>query len=92
MARKKLVGTEETMTLEEAMSFRDKAMTEFLFHMHSLVQEAVEDEEERANADVNLATKLGNVMSLSELVGILMDPDDYVQGLPGKAEVVEDGE
>lgn len=77
-----LVGKTESITLEEAMEFRDKANTEFLYYMKSIVDEATDDEDERADISVNMAEKLGNLMSMCELVGVLMDDDMYVSRIP----------
>lgn len=92
MANRKLVGENESITFNEAREFRDKAVAEFLYYMNRILNDAVEDDEEKANANVNMAKKLGDVVSMSELVGILKDADAYAEGLLGKAEVVEDGE
>lgn len=77
-----LVGKAERITLEEAMDFRDKASTDFLYYMKSIVDEATDDEEERADISVNMAKKLSNLMTSCELVGVLMDDDMYVSTIP----------
>ena len=77
-----LVGKTERITLEEAMDLRDKASIDFLYYMKSIVDEATDDEEERADISVNMAGKLSNLMASCELVGVLMDDDAYVSTIP----------
>lgn len=81
MAHRKLAGRGESLDYEEARKIRDETMTDFLFNMAAVVDEAVEDEDERAEAKVNLSAKLEKVISSSELVGALVDPDYYLQDL-----------
>ena len=88
MPHKKLIGKTETITYEEADRMQGKALTEFVYYMSTMIDENTEDEEERANAKVNLSTKLGNLMNLCELKGVLMDPDHYIAGLPHSDGVV----
>lgn len=82
MPHKKLIGKTETITYEEADALRDKALTEFVYYMCTMIDDNTLDEEERANAKTNMSSKLGNLMSLCELKGLLMDPDYYIAGLP----------
>lgn len=77
-----LIGKTETITLEEAIGFRDKAMTEFLYYMRSIVDEATDDEDERADISVNMAKKLESVTSACEFVGVLIGDDAYISKLP----------
>ena len=77
-----LVGKKESITLKEAIEYRDKANTEFLYYMKAIIDEATEDDEERSNISVKMAEKLGTVMSSCELVGVLMGDDAYISNLP----------
>ena len=89
---KKLKGRDEEITYEEACSYKDKAMTEFVYYLCALIDENTEDEEERANAKVKMSEKLGNLLYLSELSGALCDPNVFVSNIPYSegVEIVEE--
>ena len=88
---KALTSGGETITLAEAVELRDKALDEFVGYLISLVDASVSNKEERANAKVNLSTRLGAVTSMSELVGLLEEPTDFTKGFPNgdKVAIVE---
>lgn len=79
---KALIGKTESITYEEAKDMRDRQMTEFAYYLCQMIDENTEDEEERANAKVNMSAKLGNLLSAEKLVGILTDPDMFLAELP----------
>ena len=78
---KALIGKDERITFEEASLLREKQVTELLFDICGMVDEATDDEEERANAKVNISRKLGGAIEAARLEGILTDVDGYLQSL-----------
>lgn len=78
---KALIGKKERITFEEAVCLRERQMTELLFDICSMVDEATDDEEERSNAKVNISRKLGGVIEAAKLEGILTDVDGYLESL-----------
>ena len=78
---KVLIGKEERITAEEAANMRDKQMTDLLYDICCVVDEATNDEDERANAKVNIGRKLGGVVEAARIEGMLMDVDGYLESL-----------
>lgn len=76
-----LKGKEETITYKEADELAGLATDNLLGHICSLVDEASEDEEERANAKVVMAHLVGKAMNAAYLAGVLCDPDHYLSTL-----------
>lgn len=81
MPHKALKGKGESLRYVEAQEMRDKAMTEFLYYLCSIVDEATDDEDERAELKTNMAAKLENLISAAQLTGLLVDPDYYLMDL-----------
>lgn len=77
-----LVGKTDRFTLEEARELYEKLRTEYLYYTYALVNEVTDDEEERANINVNLAHRLGALLGACELIGVLEGPDAYLENLP----------
>jgi hypothetical protein len=85
MGCRKLQGPSESITFEEASSMADAKLSELIGFIVSVVDQLDDDkcnEEERDNIKVNMASKLGQLISCSTLKGLLMDPDRYVAELP----------
>lgn len=81
MAHKMIRATGETITYQEASDILEQRYSYTMSEIISLVEEATDDEEERANAKVNLATSLGYLMNAAEMKGVLRDEDDYIDEL-----------
>lgn len=79
MGERILKGKDETITFEEADRLADAATTELLFYICGTIDEASDDEEERAQAKVTMATLVGKAMNASRLAGLLCDPDSYLK-------------
>ena len=77
-----LVGRGESITFEEADEIFEKLKTSYLFDVYELAKQATDDDEEISNINVNLATKLGNLLGAHELRCILEDPDIYIANIP----------
>ena len=79
MSERILKGKEETITYEEADRMADAAMTELLFYVCGTVDEATEDEDERAQAKVTMSKLVGKAVNASRLAGVLCDPASYLK-------------
>ena len=79
MAERVLMGTTENITYKEAEQMAENAMTELLFYIVGMVDDLTEDEEERADAKVNLGKMVGKVANGYLLAGILKDPKEYIE-------------
>ena len=82
MAHRKLVGKTESISFEEAEELFEKHRTEFLYWMYDMIKTATDDEDEQAQAEVNMANKLGSCLSACEMMGVLEDPDVYLAKIP----------
>lgn len=78
---KALIGTEETITREDARKLRENLTSEFLFYLHEIVEESTDDDEEISNVMVNMTRKLGGIIEASKLEGMLEDVEGYLDGL-----------
>lgn len=83
MANKILAGKDggETITYEEAKQYMAAATDEVLGYLIDLVDKATDDEEDRAQAKVNISAKLNHALSMAMLTGLLRDPDEYLEDL-----------
>lgn len=95
MGKRKLQGTVESITFEEAKYMEDGKVSELVALIISVVDQLPEDacdEDERANIKTNLAMKIGELLSCATLKGMLMDPDEFVSSIPHNegVKVVED--
>lgn len=91
MAERILKGKEETITAKEAYDMADLSMTELLFYITGMIDDLTEDEEERADAKVNMSQMVGKVRNGYFLAGLLADPEDYIaQTFPEGADVTID--
>jgi len=73
-----LKGKQETITYSEAADMAEQSMTEMLFFIHGMLEETVDDDDERADADVNFAKLVGKVRNAYFLAGLLCDPQVYI--------------
>ena len=76
-----LIGRTESITLAEAEEMQAKNIDELLGYLIELVDEATEDEEERANAKINLSSKVSSLIGINTLVALLKGDDDYLAPL-----------
>lgn len=79
MAERVLMGTTESITYREADEMAGNAMNELLFYLVGMVDDLTEDEEERADAKVNLGNMVGKVANGYLLAGLLKDPEEYIK-------------
>lgn len=79
MSERILSGKSETITADEAWKMAENAMTELLFYTVGMVDELTEDEEERADAKINLSHMVGKVRNGYFLAGLLADPEKYIE-------------
>lgn len=68
----------EKITAKESKEIREEQETTLFGYLIGLVDEATDDEEERANAKVNLAGMIGKYASAVELNVILEGEDIYL--------------
>ena len=73
-----LVGRTESITAAEAEEMQAKHVDEFLRYLIGLVDEATDDEDERATAKINLSKKLSSVLGANTLLALLKGDDDYL--------------
>lgn len=75
---RKLIGKTESITVEEASQMREEQETQFLAYLIELVENAVDDEEERSNVKVHLACLYGKCAAAIELDTILSGEEQYL--------------
>lgn len=75
---KALKGTNDTLTYKDACDLGDRLLTEYLFELHSVIEAATDDDEARANINVNLAEKLTKVLNMHMTMGSLRDQDIWL--------------
>lgn len=71
----------EEITYEEACKLSEGKKSDILSYVIAIINEATEDEEERANLKVNFATHLAQFESSTMLRGILADGEEYISSL-----------
>ena len=81
---RKLIGKTETITAEEASQMREEQETQFLAYLIELIENAVDDEEERSNVKVHLASLYGKCAAAIELHTILSGEEQYLSKTFGK--------
>ena len=72
-------GKEETISYIEMEETTDALMTELLAYIFSMVDEATEDEEERATAKTNFATMVGKLGHAYFMAGFLVSPKKFME-------------
>ena len=75
---KALKGINDTLTYKDACDLGDKLLTEYLYYLHSVIEAATDDDEERSNINVNLADRLTKVLNMHMTMGALKDPDIWL--------------
>lgn len=75
---KALKGINDTLTYKDACDLGDKLLTEYLYYLHSVIEETTDDYEERSNINVNLADRLTRVLNMHMTMGALKDPDIWL--------------
>ena len=78
---KALIGKNERITALEAKEMRKRQVDELVRDICCLVDEATEDEDERANAKVNITQKIGSLLEAALLEGMLMEHDEWLESL-----------
>lgn len=76
---KALKSTQETFTYADAQELADKLLTEYIYYLYTIVQEATEDNEERSNIIVNMSGKLSKLLSSYIGVGVLKDEEEWFE-------------
>ena len=75
---KALKGIDDVLTYADACNLGDKLLTEYLYYLHSVIEAATDDDEERSNINVNLADRLTRVLNMHMTMGALKDPDIWL--------------
>lgn len=92
MAHKKIEGLSESMTYAEVKETKNALLDEFLAYLHSIVDETSSDDDEKASVMLNMSEKLGGLLNMALLEGVLMDQDIYIANLKGSFESKLKGE
>ena len=79
---RKLVGKAETITHAELEEIKVKQVDDILTMLLEAFEASGMDEEDRSTASVNIVGKIGNLMNICELQGLLEDDEMYIAKLP----------
>ena len=79
---RKLVGKAETITYAELEEIKTKQVDDILTMLLEALEASGMDEEDRSTASVSIVGKIGNLMNICELQGLLEDDEMYITKLP----------